>query len=225
MDRRSRLAPVRAFAARAAALALLVAGAPAPPAGAVQGACATDEDQEMLALVNAERAARRLAPLALDVRLNAAARRHVEDMREHCFLSHEGSDGSTAKERMADAGYPDGMAEVAASGGTFPAAFIVDAWMDSTKHRAILTNENARHIGLASGGYAPGCPSAFWVGDTGRAPDSEFLDSLCCDEPGATPQCVPEPGAVAASAALAALATLARGRRPGATASRRDATA
>lgn len=214
----------RALAATLAlALALL-----APPAGAVEpeAACASDVERQVLALVNAERAALGRAPLALDVRLTAAARRHAEDMRDACFLSHTGSDGSSPFARMADAGYAGGMGEVAAAGSwPYPPQSVVSSWMDSSGHRAILVNANARHLGMGYAARLPACPlqgygfpaGGFWAGTTGNAPDSEFLDERCCPTPGGPPLCVPEPAAAAggAAAALALAGLHARWRVPG----------
>jgi uncharacterized protein YkwD len=211
-------------AARGVALALaLLAPAAVPAAAEPEASCATDHERQVLALVNAERAALGRAALALDVRLTAAARRHSEDMRDVCFLSHTGSDGSSAHARMDEAGYADGMGEVAAAGSwPYPPGQVVGSWMGSSGHRAILVNTTARHLGMAYADRPAGCllqaydfwAGGFWTGTTGDGADSEFLDDECCPTPGGAPVCVPEPGAAAgASAAVAALAALRARRR------------
>jgi hypothetical protein len=213
----------------ALALALL---APAAARGAEpEAACATEAERQVLALVNGERAALGRAALAFDVRLTAAARRHAEDMRDVCFLAHTGSDGSSPFVRMSEAGYPDGMGEVAAAGSwPYPPGQVVGSWMNSAGHRAILVNTSARHLGMGYADRPAGCllqgydfwAGGFWTGTTGDASDSEYLDESCCPVPGGEPLCVPEPaaGAGAAIAALALSAARARRRVPGSRARR-----
>ena len=98
-----------------AALVLLACSWIAPAAGAQDFdlACPTDEELRVVELINDERAARGLDPLALDLRLGAAALRHSEDMADGCFLSHTGSDGSSPGTRIAEAGYSPWSGEVA----------------------------------------------------------------------------------------------------------------
>lgn len=211
--------------ARSLAL-LLTLLAPAAARAQVEAACASSAERQVLALVNAERAALGRLPLALDVRLTAAARRQAEDMRDGCFLSHTGSDGSSPFVRMAEAGYPDGIGEVAAVGSfPYPPAQVVDSWMDSSGHRAILVATRARHLGMGYADRPAGClltfgdqsfwAGGFWTGTTGDGPDSEFLDEVCCPTPGGAPVCVPEPSAAAGAAAAAlGLAALCARRFP-----------
>lgn len=209
----------------ALALALL---APAAAHAQVEAACASVGEREVLALVNEERTALGRPTLAFDVRLTAAARRHAEDMRDACFLSHTGSDGSSPDARMSAAGYPNGMGEVAAAGSfPYPPSSVFDSWMGSSGHRAILVSVEARHLGMGYADRPSGCllefqsqsfwAGGFWTGTTGDAPDSEFLDDACCPTPGGAPVCVPEPaaalGSCAAALALAALGTRRRAER------------
>jgi uncharacterized protein YkwD len=207
-------------AASAAVVALL---ATAGPARALEAVCAGDVEREVARLVNVERAAYGLAAVKVDVRLGAAAVRHSADMRDHCFLSHTGSDGSQPTERVLDAGYPEPGGEVAAAGGySYDAAAIVASWMGSSGHRAILLRSDAKHVGvgyttrwpqcsLAGYGFAAG---GFWVANFGKASTSTLLEENCCSQPEGEPVCVPEPGAAAAAAA-ATLGALARRKRTG----------
>lgn len=203
-------------------LGLLLAVPLGAAGSAAPAVCTSSLEQQVLGLVNLERAALGRPALLLDVRLTAAARRHADDMRASCFLSHTGSDGSSASARMAETGYAGGLGEVAAAGSwPYPPQQVVSSWMASPGHRNILMNTNARHLGMAYAGDAAGCllqdyefyAGGFWVGTTGDGADSEFLDTSCCPAPGGDPVCVPEPSATAGgAAALLALALCRRVR-------------
>lgn len=106
----------------------------------------------VIELVNAERAARGLAPMAWDQRLELGAQRHSDDQAAMRRLSHTGSDGSNLVERLARVGFPwRSAAENVASGQT-SAASVMAAWMNSAGHRANILSTNS-HIGV---GFALG---------------------------------------------------------------------
>jgi len=90
-----------------AALALvpmlaLPVGATATPASSTQN----PQEQEVLRLVNAERAKTGChTPLHIDPRLEKAAQEHARDMGRHGSSTHIGSDGSTPDQRARTAGY------------------------------------------------------------------------------------------------------------------------
>jgi uncharacterized protein YkwD len=73
-------------------------------------------------------------PLGWDDRLAEAARLHSEDMANHNFFSHTGSDGSQFWERAAAAGFPmwGGAENIYAGRAHFDAAF--NAWSASPGH-------------------------------------------------------------------------------------------
>ncbi|MEA3341228.1 MAG: CAP domain-containing protein, partial [Chloroflexota bacterium] len=56
-------------------------------------------------LVNQARLDEGLAPYGFSSLLTAAAQRHADDLAAHEIWSHTGSDGSTPKQRIAEAGY------------------------------------------------------------------------------------------------------------------------
>jgi hypothetical protein len=126
-------------------LALALASLPVEPALA---ACPGSFEQQVVDLINLERTARGLAPLSHDERLLEAARRHSADMSTGNFMSHTGSDGSNAGQRIDDAGYDwFTWGENIAFGYPNPAS-VVAAWMDSSGHRANILNPNFVHIGV-----------------------------------------------------------------------------
>lgn len=103
----------------------------------------------MLRLVNMERCARGISPLALHPRLTKAAQRHSNDMAARNFVSHTGSDGTSPGLRMSQAGYNwQAWAENIAAGNSTAAATF-NQWMASSGHRANLLSATYREMGLA----------------------------------------------------------------------------
>lgn len=66
---------------------------------------ASELERQMLELINAERSARGLKPVQLELRLNDSAEDHSKWMLGQDVFSHTGIGGSSAGERMADAGF------------------------------------------------------------------------------------------------------------------------
>ena len=62
-------------------------------------------EREMLELINAERTSRGLEPVALELRLNTSAEEHSQWMLATGNFSHTGEGGSSATQRMRDAGF------------------------------------------------------------------------------------------------------------------------
>lgn len=106
---------------------------------------------ELLDLINAERARRRLAPVAWHDRVAVAAQRHSADMAARRSMQHAGSDGSNAGDRLHAAGFDwVTYAENIAAGFTDPHTLIA-AWMGSDQHRRnILGPYTVAGIGLAA---------------------------------------------------------------------------
>ena len=95
-------------------------------------------------LVNAERAARGLAPMVWDQRLELAAQRHSDDQAAMRRMSHTGSDGSSLVDRLARVGFSwRSAAENVASGQT-TAGSVMAAWMNSPGHRSNILSTNTR---------------------------------------------------------------------------------
>lgn len=91
------------------------------------------------------------APMRGHGRLDAAAKRHSDDMAAHDQMSHEGSDGSRFWDRTQEAGYtgtPRG--ENVAVGYPIPEE-VVRAWVESDGHCLVLMLPETNEIGV---GYA-----------------------------------------------------------------------
>ena len=119
---------------------------------------ASSWSEQVVARVNAERARRGLAALRLAPELMRSAALHSQDMATHNFISHTGSDGSSAGERMRRTGYNwTACAENVAAGYDSPAS-VVAGWMASSGHRANILNPNYKDVGA---GYAYGDGSTY----------------------------------------------------------------
>src|SRR5690606_9705866 len=105
---------------------------PAPPP-VESGSVAYEE--EVVALVNAERAAAGCPAVTVDGRLTAAARAHSADMAARGYFAHTTPDGVTFDRRIEEAGYAwSYAAENIARGQPDPEA-VMRAWMNSDGHR------------------------------------------------------------------------------------------
>jgi uncharacterized protein YkwD len=120
-------------------------------------------------VLNQQRAAHGLNPLAGNRRLARAANRHARDMARHNYFSHVSLRGTDPLRRVRAAGWRRGVGETLAWGcgaAASPAA-IVAAWLGSPAHRAIILGPG-RVVGI---GYhrGPGCDGgrAFVVAEVG----------------------------------------------------------
>ncbi len=135
-----------------AALGLLGLGAVAqqcapPPPPLVQVAGVQDGAVNS---VNGHRTAAGLVPLAADSRLTSAAQSHANDMANRRVMTHTGSDRSNAGQRIAVHGYGATMWAENVAAGQATAADAVNAWMNSSGHRANILNKQLVNIGVAA---------------------------------------------------------------------------
>jgi uncharacterized protein YkwD len=155
--------------AAAAALALAAtpppaqAGACAGAARAAQHAPVTNVRGAVLCLVNGERRRHGLRAVRANPALGRAAARHSADMVRRGFFDHVSPTGSTLTSRVRASGYLRGArgwslgeAIASAAGSMASPATIVDSWMNSPPHRAILLGRGFRHMGI---GVATGTPA------------------------------------------------------------------
>ncbi|MCA1686224.1 MAG: CAP domain-containing protein [Planctomycetia bacterium] len=108
---------------------------------------------------NRARARAGLAPLAVNERLESAARQHARDMAARRRMSHRGSDGSSPFARMGRAGYTYQSAgeNVAYGQRTLPS--LMADWMGSRGHRRNILGKYTE-IGAAYATDATGTP--YW---------------------------------------------------------------
>ncbi|MGV9211738.1 CAP domain-containing protein [Micromonospora sp. RB23] len=108
----------------------------------------SDQAREVVDLVNAERAKAGCKALSIDDKLMTAAQRHSQDQADHSKMSHTGSDGSDTGVRLDRVGYAwRTYGENVAWNQKTPAA-VMDAWMNSSGHRANILNCAFTEIGV-----------------------------------------------------------------------------
>lgn len=105
-------------------------------------------EQEVVRLVNAQRAQNGLKPLAENWELSRVARYKSADMASRRYFSHESPTYGSPYQMMRSFGISFRSAgENIAYGQRTPAA-VVNAWMNSSGHRANILNSSYTHIGV-----------------------------------------------------------------------------
>ncbi|GAB3157964.1 hypothetical protein GCM10027290_60230 [Micromonospora sonneratiae] len=127
--------------------------APAQPAGDTR-------EEQVLSIVNSERAANGCGAVKINSKLATAARAHSADQAEHDKMTHTGSDGSSFSQRAERAGYSNAISENVAAGYRTPAA-VMEGWMNSAGHRANILNCQAKAIGIGVVAAADG--TLYWT--------------------------------------------------------------
>jgi uncharacterized protein YkwD len=125
--------------------------------------------------VNTIRSEHRLAQLVPSATLAVAAQRHGVDMVTRRYFAHVSPSGGTIEKRARRAGYMRGRCWVVgenlgvAAAASASAQEVVEAWMDSPSHRAIIMDPEFRHMGLAvvAGAAADDVAGSTFVLDVG----------------------------------------------------------
>lgn len=117
---------------------------------------------------------RGLARLAVSDTLTFASKWMATDMAVNNYFSHTSRDGRAPVQRMTDAGYPgvqtytgENMAAGYASAGE-----VLNGWINSPGHYAVLTNPNYRAIGVGRAYSAGSSYHNYWVMDVGGIVDA-----------------------------------------------------
>ncbi len=123
---------------------------------------------QVIQLVNSERAKVSLPALTKNNALTQSAQNYAAYMGAQNFFSHDGKDGSTFVTRNKAAGYTTyrWMGENIAAGQKSPQE-AMNAWMNSSGHKANILNSKAKEIGV---GYATNDSSTYkryWVQEFG----------------------------------------------------------
>ena len=116
----------------------------------------TAYEQEVIRLVNEIRAENGLSPLAHYWELSRVARYKSQDMKDNRYFSHTSPVYGSPSKMIRDFGISYRAAGENIAYGYATAQKVVDAWMNSSGHRANILSPNYTHIGVgyvASGNY------------------------------------------------------------------------
>jgi uncharacterized protein YkwD len=158
-------------AAAAAVVATALLGAIGQPARA---ATLDSFESDLVVQVNAFRAARGLPTVVVSDTLTAAAKWMSADMAINDYFAHTSLDGRTPTQRMADAGYPayqTWTGEDLAAGYT-SAANVLNGWIASPAHLAVLTNPAYHAIGVGRSYSSSSTYQWYWAADFGGVVDA-----------------------------------------------------
>ncbi|WP_338931368.1 sigma-70 family RNA polymerase sigma factor [Streptomyces netropsis] len=118
---------------------------PKPPTGNTGGGSTA---QQVVNLVNEERAKVGCSALTINPQLTTAAQRHSDDMAARDYMDHTNPDGQGPGERITAAGYRwSTYGENVAAGQSGPAA-VMNSWMNSSGHRQNILNCSFKEIGV-----------------------------------------------------------------------------
>ena len=101
-------------------------------------------EASLLQTMNTVRTSRGLPPLRLDVRLLRAARGHSVDMMHRQYFAH----GAVAARALAQRARGPVYGEDLAWGMGVTAQWVVDKWLASPRHRAVMLRPGFRRIGI-----------------------------------------------------------------------------
>ncbi len=144
--------------------------------GSLPSAAATLDAQEsdLVSVVNSFRAARGLASLAVSDTLTFASKWMATDMAVYDYFSHTSRDGRAPVQRMIDAGYPGPQTYTGENmaAGYASASDVLNGWISSPAHYAVLTNPNYRAIGVGRAYSDNASYHTYWVMDVGGIVDA-----------------------------------------------------
>ena len=124
-------------------------------------------DTAIVDAINRERKVRGLSPLLIDPALTAIARQHNGWMSDNNCFDHNCPGEETVWQRLARAGYPNfAGSEVIARGYDTPENLVMNGWLMSDGHRAILLG-NYNRIGCSWDEFDSGYMGRFQTCDLG----------------------------------------------------------
>src|SRR5437773_11854369 len=137
------------------------------------GASLDGSEQDLVARINSFRASRGLPTLAVSDTLSAAAKWMSFDMGARNYFAHTSLDGRSPTQRMYDAGYPafgTWTGEDLAAGYT-TTADVLNGWINSPAHYAVLVNPRYHAIGVGHGYTTGSTYGWYWTADFGGVVD------------------------------------------------------
>lgn len=115
-------------------------------------------EQQLVAQINKQRTKRGLAKLRVNARLVAAARAHSTDMGVQKYFDHTSPEGERWSSRLVRYGYKRKGCKYWRAGeniyygaGLYSSPYlVVDSWMQSKRHRAVILTKVFRDIGVGA---------------------------------------------------------------------------
>jgi uncharacterized protein YkwD len=139
--------------------------------------------QSIVNLINEQRAARGLPPLAVNPLLVGAAQSHANDLANNSAYGHTGSDGSSVRTRVRRTGYQyDWIGENWIHTTSPERAFAW--WMSDPPHAQNILNANYSEIGI--GEVATGNSMVIWVTDFAHSGEGAPILAAAPAEPALT---------------------------------------
>jgi uncharacterized protein YkwD len=144
----------------------------APPTA--DGASLDAAELDLVGRINSFRAGRGLPTVSISNTLTAAAKWMSTDMAANNYFGHTSLDGRAPVQRMNDAGYPaytTWTGENLAAGYTAPAD-VLNGWINSPGHFAVLTNARYHALGVGRAYGAGTTYGWYWTADFGGVVDA-----------------------------------------------------
>ena len=105
-------------------------------------------EEQVVSLVNKERAKEGLAPLTIDWELARVAKYKSQDMHDKKYFSHTSPTYGSPFDMMKNFGISYKAAGENIAKGQTSATQVMEAWMNSSGHRANIMNGSYTHIGV-----------------------------------------------------------------------------
>ena len=105
-------------------------------------------EEQVASLVNKERAKEGLAPLTIDWELARVAKYKSQDMNDKNYFSHTSPTYGSPFDMMKNFGISYNAAGENIAQGQTSAAQVMEAWMNSSGHRANIMDAKFTHIGV-----------------------------------------------------------------------------
>lgn len=118
-------------------------------------------EQEVVRLVNVERAKQGLQPLVLDEKLSSIARTKSQDMKDNGYFSHQSPTYGSPFDMLKKFGVSYRTAGENIAAGYSSAQAVVTGWMNSEGHRANILNKSFTKIGV--GYVSGGSYGSYWT--------------------------------------------------------------
>ncbi|HLW64510.1 MAG TPA: CAP domain-containing protein [Gemmataceae bacterium] len=143
-----------------AALLLLTAAALAQKPAPEPEPYLSPEEKTLLQLTNEARKKDSLPELKVNARLMKAARSHSANMAKHERAEHELDDKKPA-DRVKEAGYAFGLLGENVAFGQLTPAEVMNVWLKSDEHRAVILDKDYVDVGMAVAKSAKG--TLYWT--------------------------------------------------------------